>query len=277
MKKIIALIAIALLPLCGAAALEQKPYEMPRTHVVSVPDSKADRQYELYIKLPEDYAEKTDTSYPVVYTTDAKWQMDMLSGATEFLMPNVILVGISWQTDIEDEREFISRLRDYTVVPLEDEEIQAKYHFGQASQHLSFIRHDVVKYVEKHYRTNPGRRAYFGYSLGALFGTYVALAEPETFHHYILGSPAVDDRDLAFFENLSVKDVSQPVNIFLSIGELEQEQMAPTNELLSMMKEKGGSGFTLTGLEIIEDSDHGTAFPETVVRGVKWLSQLNDE
>lgn len=75
----------------GAGADEPKAYEMPRTQVVPIKDSTANRQYELYIRLPEGYAENTDIKYPVIYATDAVWHMDMLSGATEYLMPNVIV------------------------------------------------------------------------------------------------------------------------------------------------------------------------------------------
>ena len=114
-------------------------YEMPRTHVVPIKDSKEDRQYELYIKLPEDYAENTEESYPVIYTTDAEVHMDMLSGATEFLMPNVILVGISYQKDHPEERESASRFRDYSVTEYGNPEIQARFQGGQASHHLSLI------------------------------------------------------------------------------------------------------------------------------------------
>lgn len=274
MNKIIVLAFLVFLLPFNIKADPLKPYKMPRTHVVAIHDSKADRPYELYIKLPENYSENTDEKYPVIFTTDGKWHMDMLSGATEYLMPNVILVGISWQLGLDDEREFISRLRDYTIAEIEDIEIQAKYQFGQAADHLSFVRDDVIPYVEENYRTDPGNRAYFGYSLGGVFGAYILSTRPETFQHYIFGSPAVDERDLSVLREVNAKGARPKVNAFLSIGELEDDQMASTKSLLSLLKEQGGENLSLTDIEIIEGSDHGTAFPDTVVHGIKWLSRL---
>ncbi len=252
-------------------------YEIPRTQIAPIQDSKTDRQYEVYIKLPEGYSDNVDAKYPVIYTTDAVWHFDMLSGATEYLMPDVILVGISWQKGFEDEREFVSRFRDYTVVKSETAEVPT----GEAGNHLSFIRDDIIKYIENNYRADPGERTYFGYSLGGAFGAYALLAEPDTFKNYILGSPALGQRSAQYIDKLEVDTAPRQkelkANVFVSIGELEESEMEITEDLLSILQRRSKSGLTITGLEIIEDSDHGGAFPDTVIRSVKWLSQLKSE
>lgn len=277
MKKITAFVCLLLLPFGSALASEPKPYEMPRTQVVPIQDSKADRQYELYVKLPEGYSENTDVEYPVIYTTDAIWHMDMLSGATEYLMPNVILVGISWQKDLEGEVAHASRFRDYSLVKVAG----SKNPRGEAGNHLSFIRDDVIKYIENNYRAEPGERTYFGYSLGAVFGAYALLAEPDTFKYYILGSPALLQRSAKYIDELEAKMVPRQqvfnANVFVSIGELEKSEMGVTKGLVSVLQRRSQTGLTLAGLEIIENSNHGTAFPETVIRSIKWLSQLKGE
>lgn len=281
MKKALALIFLALLPVTGAAASDHKSYAMPRTHVAPIRDSKADRQYELYVKLPEGYSDNTDVNYPVIYTTDAVWHMDMLSGATEYLTPDVILVGISWQKDLESEMPHVSRFRDYTVVKSSNPEHQTRYQLGQASNHLSFIRDDVITYMEDNYRADPKERTYFGYSLGGVFGAYVLLAQPDTFNHYILGSPALDQSDMDYFYDLEAEMAPQQqeldVDVFVSIGELERAEISFTKDFVSVLQRRGEAGLSLTGLQIIEDSDHGSAFPETVIRGVKWLTQRNNQ
>lgn len=272
---------LLLLPVMSVKASEPKSYEMPRTHVVPIQDTKSDRRYELYIKLPEGYSENTDIKYPVIYATDAIWHMDMLSGATEYLMPYVILVGISWQKDLGTERAHDSRFRDYSIKEYENPETQAKYQGGQAGNHLSFIRDDVFKFVENNYRTDPDERAYFGYSMGGAFGAYVLLAEPDTFQHYILGSPALSQRSVQFIDELEAETAPQSqdlnVNVFVSIGELEESEMEVTEDLVSVLQRRSQSGLTLTGLETIEDSNHGTAFPMTTIRSVKWLSDLTKD
>jgi len=269
------------LPFMRAEASALKPYEMPRTQVVPIQDIKSDRQYELYIKLPEGYSEKTNIKYPVIYTTDAIWHFEMLSGSTEYLMPNVILVGISWQKDLEGETADASRFRDYSIKKSNNPEHQAKYQFGQARHHLSFIRDDVIKYVENNYRTIPGEHTYFGYSLGGQLGAYILMAQPDMFKYYILGSPAFNARSVQYIDELEAKMALRQqdltTNVFMSIGELEDRRMSITKNLVSVLQRRSQAGLTLTGLEIIENSNHGTAFPETVIRGIKWLSGLTKE
>lgn len=287
-KKIFSILCFVALSVClqsGHAAdvevREPKPYQMPRTHVAPIEDAKSDRRYELYIKLPEGYSENTDTNYPVIYTTDAAWHMDMLSGATEYLMPDAILVGISWQKGLDDERAHVSRFRDYTVTPFNNPEHQAQYHGGKADAHLDFIRNDVFSYIESNFRVDPGERTYFGYSLGGQFGAYALLAQPRAFKNYILGSPALGQRSAEYLDELEAKMAprqdSVNANVFVSIGELEKDRVDQVQDLVSVLRRRSEAGVSLTGLEIIEDSDHGAAFPETAIRSIKWLSQLNDD
>ncbi|WP_371257791.1 alpha/beta hydrolase-fold protein [Pseudoalteromonas sp. '520P1 No. 423'] len=59
------------------------------------------------------------------------------------------------------------RARDYSISKSSNSQRQAKYQFGQADNHLTFIRNDVIKFIESNYRTNPSNRTYFGFPLGA--------------------------------------------------------------------------------------------------------------
>lgn len=278
MSKIIAGCVLLLVTSTSAAFAKSDAYEMPRTSVVAITATPTDRPYELYIKLPEDYAKAADKIYPVIYTTDAVWHLDMLSGASEYLLPNAILVGISWQKGIDAESPSASRYRDYTLTPFSNPEHQAKYQAGQADAHLTFIRDAVIPHIESNYRADPTARAYFGYSLGGVFGAYALLAQPDTFRYYVLGSPAFSDSSAAFLDALESKtaDEAQNINVdvFVSIGELEASEMPITKDFIVLLKRRADKGLALTGLEVIEASDHGTAFPTTVVRSVRWLSSL---
>jgi len=256
-----------------------KAYEIPRTEVIPIKDSKSGGQYELYVKLPENYSEHEDSIHPVIYFTDAIWHMDILSASTEYLMENAVLVGISWQTDmsetlLEEVGSHVSRYRDYSVVPSKNEEHQAKYHFGQASAHLGFIRNDIIPYVEENYRTDPTTRAYFGYSLGGLFGGYVLLSQPDTFKNYILGSPSVQG-DVPFLSEVSSKrsiDEKLNTNVFISYGDLETELGAAVDEFIILLQNRKDESLVLE--KIVLKGSHQTAFPTTGVRGVSWLSDL---
>jgi len=281
MKKFAALVIALLLPLGSAQTSELAAYQMPRTQVVPIKDAKTDRHYEVYVKLPESYSEDTGKLFPVIYTTDAVWHMDLLSGTAEFLMPDAILVGISWQKDatkeIDDTRPHVSRFRDYSMILHENPDIQAKYKMGQASNHLTFIRDDVVQYIEANYRTAPGKKAYLGYSMGGSFGAYILLAKPDTFNHYILGSPAFDQRDIEYLTDMPATRDGTNTHVFVSIGEQEETKMGVTKSFMSLLQRQTDKGLSHTDLQIIGDSDHMTAVPETFMRGIKWLSKLTAE
>lgn len=278
------LLVLAQLLLCQFACAETNSYTMSRTHVVPLSNSDTGGQYELYVKLPENYSTQTDKSYPVIYTTDAAWHMDLLSGTTEFLIPKVILVGISWQKnmpqniDYGPRRPFASRFRDYSFVAHEKEDLQAKYQFGQADKHLKFIRDTVINHIEENYRVSPSTSVYLGYSMSAEFGAYILLASPNTFDHYILGSPSLDPTSFAYLDtlerNTGAEAGDRSAKVYLSIGEQEAQTMVLTQKFAQVLERREEKGLSLTGLEVITDSDHTTAVPETFMRSIKWLKQL---
>jgi predicted alpha/beta superfamily hydrolase/CubicO group peptidase (beta-lactamase class C family) len=258
--------------------------ELPQIRVVPIKDSKTDRNYELYIELPEDYSENNNKTYPVLYHTDAMWHLEMLSGSAEYMLEDVILVGISWQLDINEDLKnevgaHVSRFRDYSISKHSNPEIQKKYQLGQAKTHLDFIRNDVIKYVDKTYRTDPNSRTYFGYSLSGEFGAYILLTQPDTFDNYILGSPSIKN-GVDYLSELNTKfgafeesdrSTSLNANVFISYGSLEEEELIkPIEEFIDILNNRNDNGLTVKK-EVIEGS-HQTAFPMTAVRSIAWLS-----
>ncbi len=286
MKKVAVLVSFFLLPFISAGASDLKPYEIPRSQVVPIKDTATDRQYELYVRLPDDYAKNTGTRHPVVYATDGAWHMEMLSGAAEYVLPNAIVVVISWQKGSKDdfdgdERPHRSRNRDYTFIPAPTPELQAKYKDGEARNHLTFIRNDVIKYVEANYQTDPAERIYFGFSLGGLFGSYILFEEPDTFKHYVLGSPAFGARSLKSLQDLAAKREADGTplnaNVYVSVGEKETDAIPLIQTFMSTLQRHKGAGLNPKELEVVKMSGHSEAFPATAVRSFKWLSDLMAE
>lgn len=273
-------VVLFLLPVLEVDAKDNTHYPMPRTQVLTINNSETGGKYELYVKLPEAYTENNDINYPVIYFTDAVWHIELLSAASEYLMENAILVGISWQKDmnadrIKDVGEHLSRFRDYSIKKSSKPKIQAKYQLGQASNHLSFIRNDVIKTIEKNFRTDPANRTYFGYSLGGQFGAYILLAQPDTFKNYIIGSPSINGSIPYLFElgtNTEIKEKGLNANVFISYGSLEKKLSVDADALINLLKDRNDKSLGLTH-EVMK-GDHSQAFPMTGVRGVTWLSNL---
>lgn len=273
MKNILVLALLLSLSFIASAASENKPYEMPRTQVIPIQDSKSGGQYELYIKLPEGYLKDSDKTYPVIYFTDAIYHIAILSTSTENIMKDAILVGISWQKDINEDLmekygEHASRFEDYSFWKTTNPE-HPLLQFGQASNHLAFIRNNVFNYIEQNYRANPNDRSYFGYSLGGVFGAYILVTQPDTFKNYILGSPSVH---LLTKYKIEFTNKKFNTNVFISRGTLEEELREPISEFVTLLKARNDNSLSIESVVI--EGGHETAFPMTGVRSITWLSNL---
>ncbi|SEK45625.1 CubicO group peptidase, beta-lactamase class C family [Aquimarina amphilecti] len=260
------------------------PLVSPQIQVIPIKDSINNRQYELYIELPEDYSDNTNKTYPVLYYTDAVWHREILSACQEYILEDVILVGISWQLDINEDLKkergaHVSRFRDYSISKHSNPEIQAKYQMGQAKTHLGFIRDNIIKYVENTYRSDPNSLTYFGYSLSGEFGAYILMTQPDTFNNYIIGSPTIKDEvdylsklnaEFGPFET-SNRNSSLNANVFISYGSLEKE-IEPIDTFVKLLKDRRDGGLAV--LKEVIDGTHGTAFPTTAIRSATWLSSI---
>ncbi len=264
----------------------EKPYlELPKIAVIPIKHTTTDRQYELYVKLPEGYSENKSKQYPVLYFTDAMWHVEVLSAATEYMLEDIIIVGISWQKDIDNDLknevgEHVSRFRDYSISKHSNPEIQKKYQPGQANTHLDFIRNDVIKYIDNTYRTDPDSRTYFGYSLSGEFGTYILLTQPETFDNYIIGSPSIKN-EVDYLTELNSKfgpfeasdsNSSLNANLFISYGTEEQEAAGPIEDFIKVLNSRRDDGLAVQ--KVVIEGTHQSAFPMTAVRSVAWLSNI---
>lgn len=243
-KKNFILVFLLSLPFISVGASEYKSLKLSAIQVIPIQDTINDKEYELYIKLPEGYSKNKDKTYPVIYFTDAMFHIEILSGSTEYIMEDVILVGISWQIDIaEDVKQkygaHFSRFGDYSFKKTTNPK-HPKIKFGHANNHLAFIRNDVFKYVEENYRTEPNNRTYFGFSAGGLFGTYALLTNPDTFKNYILGSPSIWSHapDLFAQENVALKSEESAINVLISYGESEKKLIPHVKDFIATMKNK---------------------------------------
>ena len=273
MNKFLIYAFLCLLFSATTLASEYLSYEMPNTQVIPLKDTQTNKQYELYIKLPDDYGVSESEEYSVIYFTDAVWHIDVLSAATAFLLEDVILVGISWQKNseqalVQEYGEHVSRFTDYSFWTKSNPD-HPKLVFGQANNHLQFIRSQVIPFVENNFLTNASN-TYFGYSLGGLFGAHTLLTQPDTFDNYILGSPSVQ---LLSQEDSQIKTSTRMIkaNILLTNGSEEVERGEHIQSFIAKLQGKQNKALNVE--HIVIDGDHQSAFPETAIESIKWLSR----
>ena len=249
-------------------------FQIPTIQVVPIEDSATGREYELYIKLPEDYDPDSEKKHPVIYITDARWHIEIISGSIEYLVKDAILVGVSWEKAIPPQQ---SRMRDYMPTRYTGEDYP--HATGEAEQHLTFIKEDVFKYIESSYNTDPAIRSYYGYSASGTFGTYILLTQPDTFKNYMIGSPATlfDDYKLHEYEpfqKLIPKTIN--ANVYISVGSDEKaDNVEHAIGLVQFLKSKKTTDSSLE-FNVVESADHGSAFPISAVQSLYWLAKAID-
>jgi uncharacterized protein len=98
---------------------------------------------------------------------------------------------------------------------------------GGAGRFLAFLRDELKPWVRERYGVDPDDSAFFGYSLGGLFATYVLLNEPATFRRYGIGSPALFwDNELLFDHEAAYAGTHDdlPAKVLFSVGANENSE-----------------------------------------------------
>ena len=258
---------------------EPRAFSLPRTQIVEISDPVGERDYRLFIQTPVDYEESTEQEFPIIYITDATYNLPMIEGfvrvaSNSDAIEQVILVGVS----SERGRTFReSRILDYTPV-VDDEWLSPT---GGADAFLDFVRSAVFGYVETNYRADGDNRTYVGYSLGGLLGAYALLAHPEMFRNYVLVSPSLYYRDNYVLKTLESGEVSLPgslTRVYLSAGEYETPEHSDIrNDLVAdaerFSERLNGINHPMleVRMQVVEDAVHSTAFPEPMARALHWM------
>jgi predicted alpha/beta superfamily hydrolase len=166
----------------------------------------------------------------VLYVTDAN---GMFASAVDIIrlmqlsnhLPPILVVGIGYRMGALEETVGV-RTRDFTPTPdpLIAQIAPVATEMGGADRFLSFIRDELQPWVRRRYRVDSNDSAYFGHSLGGLFGTYVLLTDPAMFRRYGIGSPSLWWHDDMMFEYEATYARSHddlPAKVFFAVGAFE--------------------------------------------------------
>jgi len=297
--------AISLLAGCGgesAPVVTTPPPEIPAPFVAGTESwetssATSKRKYQISVALPLNYA-SSGQRYPVLYATDANFHFGTLVETAralrlENLIPDLIVVGIGWPvghavnaigprsldlTPTADPVWVETGTRDWPKNGW-----PAPEGSGGGPAFLRFIREELIPSVEEKYRADPNNRAYYGFSLGGLFGTYVLLDNEGTFHRFILGSPALFWQNRIIFEQESAHAKTHtrvPARVFFSVGLDEdatdvaelanQAFVSNVREFVRVLSERRYEGLTLSA-QYFEGERHNSVAGMTISRGLRFI------
>ena len=136
------------------------------------------------IVLPDTYKPDSTDKYEVIYLTDGEWVENLFPFIYRFAkgenyVPPAIIVAIPNKYI----NEVNQRDRDYLPMHVSQPAIS-----GGAPKYLSFIKNELIPYIDSKYPTN-GTNSLYGHSFGGLFTTYALLTEPQLFEYYYATDP----------------------------------------------------------------------------------------
>jgi len=240
--------------------------------------------------------------FPVVYTTDADDFFGGLAAQAMMLQtlgetPRFILVGIGYENS---RASTLLRMRDLWTHNHRALYCTEMRHLLQsqlvsgvddlntitgttdATEFLQFIREELMPFMSNRYPVLPGECSFSGYSGGGGFGLYTLFTRPETFKHYILGSPGTSYRGYNYAVKMAerFKESSQTIaaKVFMSVGELEEfkkgfwqfDLVSGYFQLAKFLQQAAIPGLDVT-LKIFPGETHATAWTLAFSHGVKTL------
>ena len=204
------------------------------------------QNYHLFVALPEDYA-TSNQSYPVVYLLDGNVMFGMAAGLTPGLhwsreAPELIVVGIGY--DVKSFAEWgRQREREYKMPDVRDAPPDS-----YADRFLAALTQEIVPFIDANYRTVPSDRSLYGYSSSGFFVLYALFQQPGAFRRYLAGSgslylavPYLIERG----EHLLGRQTADPIQLYLSVGELEDFQFPFFDTLVAYLGDGQVPGLTL--------------------------------
>lgn len=138
------------------------------------------------VLLPDNYKSGSSERYEVIYLTDGEWVAELFPFIYKFArgenyVPPVIIVALP-NTYINKANQ---RDRDFLPVHVENPSIS-----GGADKFISFLKNELIPYIDKTYPTN-GTNSLYGHSYGGLFVIYTLLTEPQLFQTYFATDPSM--------------------------------------------------------------------------------------
>ena len=217
------------------------------------------REYHLSVALPESYSTSAQ-AYPVIYVLDADLLFGMAAGLTPIARwfagaPEAIIVGISYGIASLDQWAQL-RERDFKIPEVRDAPPDSA-----ANLFLAALTQEMIPFIDANYRTLPSDRCLYGYSSSGFFVLYALFHQPDAFQRYISGS---GDLYIAYpyviqhAAQLAARNGATALQLYLSAGELEEDQFPYFQQLIAFFEQGNYPGLTLTS-EIYAGEGHGSA------------------
>ncbi len=226
--------------------------------------------YQISTWFPPDYP-KPGYKYPVIYLTDGEVLLGQIAPMVLFLIwgkmvPECLIVGLGHP--VSTIAGWVSA-RDIDYDPPESPGSETEQ--NRADDFLSFLKKELIPFIETTYPVDPTDRCLAGFSAGGVFTLYALLHEPDLFFRYLIGSAIFESmlpHFLAYEQELAKKRTSLPVHAFFSAGGLEEDVVPGLHQFIDTLKSRNYEGLRLDTL-IDEGEGHLSTSPTAFCKGFK--------
>lgn len=254
---------------------ESTEFKIRNTHTLQIKSEVSGLEYELYIRLPNDYSEN-NKKYPLVLLNDTGYSVAVASGIVHLMagrdIEDVIIVGISYS---KGHNPLLSRTRDYTPTYAPNEKrghsLEVQKYSGKASQYISFISDEVLPLISKTYRIIQDKKIFVGHSYGGLLGANILITNAELFDYYILGSPSFwyDNKVMFRLENDFAKNNKvMKASVFMYIGSEEGSMVEEMQAFENQLKSREYQGLSIQS-KVLSGLTHQSAFAVLLTDGLQ--------
>jgi uncharacterized protein len=268
------------------APTEGAPYALKGTQVWTVPDPVSGRDYEVFVSLPPSYETSPQRRYPVLYVTDADYAFPIIRQIARRMnldgpvIEEFILVGLSYS---RGDSGAVSRTRDYTPTPNAPRGGRSPS-YGQGPAYQTYLKTEVLPFIETRFRADPARRILLGHSYGGLLGAQILFSDPALFSGYALGSPSFwfDNHHIMKMEAEYARSHQDlPADVFMYIGgweapgpdrrnTRETDMVADVRTMERTLKSHAYPNLTVRSV-VLEDEDHLSVAPVGFTRALEAL------
>ena len=243
---------------------------LPGTQLRHLHAAATGRDYDIQVSLPADYGRDPAARYPTLYILDGQWDFKLMLSVQGGLVydrftPPIIIVGITWS----GANANYDSLRAMDLTPAATRRLTGS---GAAPQFLTFIKDQLIPFVETSWRADPRRRVLMGSSFGGLFTLYALFTDPGLFAGYLAGSPAVTYASRAGFAleaSYAATHHDLPVRLYIAVGSIE-DLASPVQEFWGIVRSRNYTGLTLE-TRVIEGERHSGNKPEAFNRGLRFI------
>jgi len=214
----------------------------------------ADRQVLVY--LPDDYS-ISKAGYPVVYLLDGAFFFLPTAGLVDFYstinrMPRMIVVAVVHS----------DRMHELSTAAS-----------GGSSQLTSFLREELIPFIDGRFRTEPFR-ILIGHSLGGLFAVHTLFEAPHLFQAHIAASPGLhwnggSELDKAREALRSTPSLENFLYLTYSGGDGENIRTS-TDQLIDILEASGSPNLNWK-FEFLPDDRHNSSPIRSVLGGLSYL------